>query len=154
MIGGFSCPILACGQVNFSTISEVYKHLETAHFKCPFQDCEKQFLNLNDVDVHLKMDHQDLQEDQQETPEAQEIQESATEEIFYSNNAFPTELLVMIFGNLSRLKDVYNCRNTCARWTAVIDKMYKDKGKHIDLFFIYEIISIILFLILFICMYI
>ena len=130
MIGGFSCPILACGQVNFSTLSEVYKHLETAHFKCPFQDCEKQFLNLNDVDVHLKMDHQDLQEDQQETPEAQEIQESATEEIFYSNNAFPTELLVMIFGNLSRLKDVYNCRNTCARWTAVIDKMYKDKGKH------------------------
>ena len=139
MIGGFSCPILACGQVNFSTLSEVYKHLEKAHFKCPFQDCEEQFLNLNDVDVHLRMDHQDHQEDQQETPEAQEIQESVKEEKSYSNNAFPTELLVMIFGNLSRLKDVYNCRNTCARWTAVIDKMYKDKGKLMDLFFIFHL---------------
>ena len=126
MIGGFSCPILACGQVNFSTLSEVYKHLEKAHFKCPFQDCEDQFLNLNDVDIHLKMDHQ------QERPEAQEIQENAKEKTFYNNNTFPTEILEMVFGNLSSLKDVYKCRNTCTRWTAVIDKIYKDKGKHID----------------------
>ena len=134
MIGDFSCPILACSQVNFSTLSEVYKHLETAHFKCPFQDCKDQFLNLNDVDAHLRLDHQDHQEeeDPQETLEIQEIDENAEEEKSYRNNTFPSELLEMIFGNLSSLNNVHNCRNACTRWMAVIDRMYKDKGELID----------------------
>ena len=156
MIGDFSCPILACSHVNFSTLSEVYKHLETAHFKCPFQDCKDQFLNLNDVDAHLRLDHQDHQEDQQETPKTQEINENAEEEKSHRNNTFPLELLEMIFGNLSSLNNVHNCRNACTRWMAVIDKMYYDKGKLKDsvyLFKFFFIKIIVLFLIFFLFMY-
>lgn len=152
MIGDLSCPILACSQVNFSTLSEVYKHLETAHFKCPFQDCENQFLNLNDVDAHLRLDHQYLQNNQQETLETQEINETAEEKKSYRNNTFPSELLEMIFGNLSSLHYVYNCRNACTRWMAVIDKMYYDKGKLKDSVYLFKnlfIKIIVLFLIFF-----
>ena len=82
--------------------------------------------------------------DHQEDPEAQESQENTKEGSSYSNNTFPTELVEMIFGNISSLKDVFNCRNTCARWTAVIDKMYKDKGKlYSRLFFSLFILKII-----------
>ena len=106
-------------------------------------------MNLNDVDAHLRLDHQDHQEDQQETLETQENDE---EEKSYRNNTFPSELLEMIFGNLSSLHYVYNCRNACTRWMAVIDKMYYDKGKLKDSVYLFKnlfIKIIVLFLIFF-----
>ena len=45
-------------------------------------------------------------------------------------DCLPTEILELVFLNLSSLKDVQNCFQVSVKWKTIIQKMFKDKGTY------------------------